>query len=71
MEPEAPRLMSLTMLKGSLDGLKDPSSILISASAAKTIFGDSDPMNKLMMIDSKLNGKGHRRIRRHPVYFTL
>ena len=57
MEPEAPALMSLTMLKGSLDGLKDPSSILISASAAKTIFGDSDPMNKLMMIDSKLNVK--------------
>jgi len=57
MEPEAPRLMSLTMLKGSLDGLKDPSSILISESAAKTIFGDSDPMNKLMMIDSKLNVK--------------
>jgi len=57
MEPEAPALMSLTMLKGSLDGLRDPSSILISASAAKTIFGDSDPMNKLMMIDSKLNVK--------------
>jgi len=57
MEPEAPNLMSLNMLKGSRNGLKDPSSILISASAAKTIFGDTDPMNRMMMIDGKLNVK--------------
>jgi len=57
MEPEAPNLMSLNMLKGSRNGLKDPSSILISASVAKTIFGDTDPMNKMMMIDNKLNVK--------------
>jgi putative ABC transport system permease protein len=57
MEPAASDLLSLNMLKGSRDGLKDPSSILISESVAKTIFGDTDPMNKMMMIDNKLNVK--------------
>ena len=57
MEPAAPDLLSLNMLKGSRDGLKDPSSVLISESVARTIFGDTDPMNKMMMIDNKLNVK--------------
>jgi ABC-type antimicrobial peptide transport system permease subunit len=57
MEPGAPYLMSLNMLTGSRDGLKDPSSILISSSTAKTIFGNTDPLNKVMKIDSKLTVK--------------
>jgi putative ABC transport system permease protein len=57
MEPAAPELLSLNMLKGNRDGLKDASSILISSSVAKTIFGDTDPMNKMMMIDNKLSVK--------------
>jgi len=57
MEPEGPGLMSLNMLKGSSEGLKDPSSILIAASVAKTIFGDADPMNKMMKIDNNLDVK--------------
>jgi putative ABC transport system permease protein len=57
MEPEAPVLLSLKMLRGSRDGLKDPSSILIAASVAKTIFGNADPMNKVMRIDNKMNVK--------------
>ncbi|MGC4035873.1 MAG: ABC transporter permease [Chitinophagaceae bacterium] len=57
MEPAAPDIMSLNMIKGSRDGLKDPSSILISASTAKTIFGETDPTDKMMMIDGKQNVK--------------
>lgn len=57
MGPEAPDLLSLNMLKGSRNGLKDPSSILIASSVAKTIFGDTDPMNKMMIIDNNLNVK--------------
>lgn len=57
MEPAAPDMLSLNMLKGTRNGLKDPSSILLSASTAKTIFGDTDPVDKMMMIDSKLNVK--------------
>jgi putative ABC transport system permease protein len=44
MEPEAPKMLSLQMQNGNLNGLKDPSSILLSRSSAKTIFGDTDPI---------------------------
>ena len=54
MQPEAPDLFSLKMLNGSRSGLKDPHSILLSGSMAKTIFGAADPMNKLLRIDDKL-----------------
>lgn len=57
MEPEAPSLLSLKMLLGTHDGLKDPSSIIISASVAKTIFGDDNPIDKMMLIDNQLNVK--------------
>src|SRR5688572_22088796 len=55
MEPDATRLLSLNMLKGDHDGLKDPSSILLSASVAKAIFGNGDPLGKMMLIDNKLS----------------
>ena len=38
-EPAFPEMLSLKMLKGSRNGLKDPSSILLSASTAKALFG--------------------------------
>jgi len=53
MQPEAPEMFSLEMLKGSHSGLKDPHSVLLSQSMAKTIFGDADPMNKIVKIDNK------------------
>jgi len=52
-EPGITDMLKLKMLKGSHDGLKDPSSILLSASVAKAFFGDSDPMGRLMKIDNK------------------
>ena len=57
MDADAPRMLSLKMLKGSQDGLKDPSSILLSASASKAIFGNTDPMNKLVKIGTNLQVK--------------
>jgi putative ABC transport system permease protein len=57
MDVDAPRMLALRMLKGSLDGLKDPHSILLTASAAKAFFGDSDPIGKPMRIDNKLDVK--------------
>ncbi|RYU90557.1 FtsX-like permease family protein [Mucilaginibacter terrigena] len=53
MQPEAPDMLSLKMLKGTRGGLKDPSSILLSAKVAKTLFGDADPINKTIKIDNK------------------
>jgi putative ABC transport system permease protein len=53
-EPQAPEMLSLKMIRGSRDGLKDPSSILINASVAKTIFGNTDPINKSLMLDNRM-----------------
>ena len=56
-EPQAPEMFTLKMLKGTRDGLKDPYSVLLSASNAKAYFGDADPMNKVLKIDNKLDVK--------------
>lgn len=53
MEPDGPELFTLNMFKGTRSGLKDPSSVLLSQSAATAYFGDADPINKVMKIDNK------------------
>jgi ABC-type antimicrobial peptide transport system permease subunit len=55
MQADAPALLSLKMQRGNWNGLKDPSSILLSASSAKSIFGDEDPIGRLMKIDNEKN----------------
>ncbi|SDP87303.1 ABC-type antimicrobial peptide transport system, permease component [Mucilaginibacter sp. OK268] len=57
MQAEAPDLFSLKMIKGTRSGLKDPSSVILSASLAKALFGDNDPMFKALKIDNKWNVK--------------
>jgi putative ABC transport system permease protein len=57
MQAEAPDLLTLKMLKGTRSGLKDPSSILLSASLAKALFGNADPMLQPVKIDNKWNVK--------------
>ena len=54
MDVQAPYLLSLKMLEGSRDALQDPSSVLLSASAVKNIFGDRDPMGQTMKIDNTM-----------------
>jgi putative ABC transport system permease protein len=51
MEPGITDMLSLKMVMGSSNGLNDPNSILLSQSAVKAIFGDADPMNKIIKID--------------------
>ena len=57
IEPEAPEMLSLKMLKGTRAGLYEPSSIMINASVAKALFGDSDPMDKIIKIDNQITVK--------------
>jgi putative ABC transport system permease protein len=57
MQAEAPDMLTLKMLKGTRAGLKDPSSILLSASLAKALFGNADPMLQPLKIDNKWNVK--------------
>jgi putative ABC transport system permease protein len=55
MDVQAPYLLSLQMLEGSRDALKDPSSVLLSASAAKDIFGTADPIGRTMKINNRMS----------------
>jgi putative ABC transport system permease protein len=54
MEPGIIDMLSLKMLEGSRNGLKEPASILLSETTAKAIFGNADPMDKTITIDNKL-----------------
>src|SRR5215213_3044209 len=53
-EPKISEMLTLKMLKGAWDGLKDPSSILLSQSTAKAFFGNADPMNQILKIDNSI-----------------
>ena len=55
MEPGVTDMLSLDMIKGTREGLKNPASILLSESAAKDLFGEADPMGKPVKIDNKLD----------------
>ncbi|HEV8269807.1 MAG TPA: ABC transporter permease [Chitinophagaceae bacterium] len=55
-EKEAPELFGIEIVRGN-NKLDDPSSLLLSESAAKAYFGDADPINKLMKIDNQFNVK--------------
>jgi putative ABC transport system permease protein len=55
MQPEGPEMFTLRMLKGSRTGLRQMNSILLSESLAKKIFGNSDPVNKIVTIDAKVS----------------
>src|SRR6188768_663615 len=57
MQEGVPEMLSLKMLGGSWSGLKDPHSIILSSSAAKSLFGDEDPMNQMMRIDNQMDVK--------------
>jgi putative ABC transport system permease protein len=54
---EGPDMLSLQMLKGTREGLVGPSSMLISASVAKALFGSDDPMEKVIILDNKASFK--------------
>jgi putative ABC transport system permease protein len=54
MEPDGPAILGLTMLQGSANALTGPSSVFLSASTAKALFGDADPIGRILTIDSKM-----------------
>ncbi len=57
VEPDGPALLNLHMLSGTHAGLKETFSIFLSASTAKALFGDADPMNKVLRMDDKFDAK--------------
>jgi len=57
MDADAPEMLSLNMLKGSRNGLQDMHSVLLSASVAKALFGNADPINKTLTLSNKVSVK--------------
>ncbi|ANI90755.1 ABC transporter permease [Arachidicoccus ginsenosidimutans] len=57
MDKGADDMLSLKMLKGRYGALSQPNDVYISASTAKALFGNADPMNKQLKIDNKLDVK--------------
>ncbi len=55
MSVGAAEMLSLKILSGSASGLQDPATILLSESAAKAFFKDSDPIDKMMKINKDLD----------------
>jgi len=57
MQPDAPEMFTLEMVSGTRKGLVDPHSILLSNSLSKKLFGDSDPINKIVRMDAETDVK--------------
>jgi putative ABC transport system permease protein len=54
---DAPEMFTINMIKGTRSALHDRSSILISQSVAKALFGDADPSGKVIKLDNKADFK--------------
>jgi len=57
IEPEGLELFSVPMLQGDHGGLKVPNSILLSASTARALFGNDDPVGKVLSMDDTVSLK--------------
>lgn len=55
MEAAGPELLTLKMLQGKRSGLEDVSSILLSSSSAKAMFGSENPIGKILRIDNNVD----------------
>ena len=57
MDKGADEMLTLKMLQGKYGSLTQPNNILLSASAAKAMFGNEDPMNRQLKIDNEMEVK--------------
>jgi putative ABC transport system permease protein len=51
------KILSLKMVQGAQTALDDYHSVILSSSTAKALFGNADPMDKLIKIDNKFDVK--------------
>jgi putative ABC transport system permease protein len=68
---EAPEMLTLKMLEGNWAGLRDPHSILLSASVAKALFDDTDPIGKSLNLDNNWDANGKLDVKVTGVYEDL
>lgn len=57
VEPAFTRMFSLRMLRGVQDGLQEINSVMLNESLAKSLFGNEDPIGKILKFDAKANMK--------------
>lgn len=56
-QEDFPEMLGLKMVSGTRKGLHDPSSILLSQSTAKALFGNQDAVNQALQIDNRYDVK--------------
>jgi putative ABC transport system permease protein len=54
-EPQITDMLSIKMLQGQQDALKDEHAVILSKSTATALFGNADPMNKRIKIDNQFD----------------
>jgi putative ABC transport system permease protein len=52
-----PEMFSFRMVAGSVMAFRDPSSLLLSESTARALFGNADALNQLVMVDDHVEMK--------------
>jgi putative ABC transport system permease protein len=57
MEEDAGKMLSLEIISGVQNGLSDPNSIMLSETAARTIFGKEDATGKIIKMDRSIDVK--------------
>jgi putative ABC transport system permease protein len=66
------RMFPYPFLKGNINSVfADPNSIVLTESVAKALFGDQDPMNKIIRIDNQYNIKVSGVMKDAPLNSTL
>lgn len=66
------KMFSLPFVYGNANGVfKEPGSIVLTASVAKALFGDQDPLNKIIKVDNKNNVKVTAVVQDVPANATL
>ncbi len=53
MQPEAPEMLDLKILKGEKDGLRELNSVMLSESVAHALFGDEEPIGKTVEVNNQ------------------
>lgn len=53
MQPEAPEMLDLKILKGEKDGLRELNSVMLSESVAYALFGDEEPIGKTLQVNNQ------------------
>lgn len=53
MQPMAPEFLNLEIVNGERDGLREINSIMLSESTSKALFGDEDPIGKIVKVSNE------------------